>query len=85
MQKNKLYELVTLICRCSFVFFGIYFIASFIGSTLVFFKLGIFNFDWKEAIFISIKKGAIIGFTLGVGLWIKVRLQERKNRKESAK
>ncbi|WP_187498809.1 hypothetical protein [Erwinia aphidicola] len=85
MQKNKICELVTLIYRCSFVFFCICFVASFIGSVLIYFKIGSFIFDWKETIFVSVKKGLIIGLTLGIGLWIKARLQERKDRKESAK
>lgn len=78
MKKNKTYELVTLIYRCFFVFFCICFIASILGSLLVFFKTGYFEFNWKETIFLSLKKGVAIGLTLGTGLWIKAMLQARK-------
>lgn len=80
MKKNKLDELLILALRCSLVFFVISFIASFIGSIFVFFKLGYFEFNWKETIFISIKKGVLIGLTLGTALWLKARLLERKGR-----
>ena len=79
MQRNKLHEFFILIYRCSIVFFVICFFASIIGSSLVFFKFGYFEFNWKENIFISAKKGIVIGVTLGAGLWIKAWLQERKN------
>jgi len=85
MQKNKTRELVTLIYRCSFVFFFICFVASFIGSVLIYFKVGSFLFDWTETILLSLKKGLVIGVTLGIGLWIKARLQERKDSKTSVK
>lgn len=81
MKKNKYYELVTLIYRCSFVFFSICFIASFLGSLLVFFKIGYFYFNWRETTLLSLKKGVVIGLTLGVGLWIKGKLKERKYKK----
>ncbi|QEW32575.1 hypothetical protein D0N50_13180 [Erwinia billingiae] len=85
MQKNKKCELVTLIYRCSFVFFCICFVANFIGSVMIYFKVGSLLFDWKETTLLSLKKGLVIGVTLGVGLWIKARLQERKDKKSLSK
>lgn len=81
MKKNKLYELAILIYRCFFVFFCICFAANVIGSVLVFFKLGYLEISWKETIFSSLKKGAVIGFILGIGLWTKARLKECKDGK----
>ncbi|MCX8957959.1 hypothetical protein EHW65_12005 [Erwinia psidii] len=83
MQKNKTYELAKLIYRCFFVFFCICFMASFIGSVLFFLKVGSFLFDWKETMLLSLKKGFVIGLTLGVGLWIKARIQEHKHSKKT--
>lgn len=83
MKKNKTYELITLIYRCFIVFFCICFTASVLGSLLVFFKVGYFEFNWKETILLSLKKGGVIGFTLGLGLWVKARLQDRKDNKKN--
>jgi hypothetical protein len=55
-MKNKTYELITLIYRCFIVFFCICFTASVLGSLLVFFKVGYFEFNWKETILLSLKK-----------------------------
>ncbi|HHS9596698.1 hypothetical protein [Raoultella planticola] len=85
MKKNKTYELITLIYRCFIVFFCICFTASVLGSLLVFFKVGYFEFNWKETILLSLKKGGVIGFTLGLGLWVKARLQDRKDNKKISK
>lgn len=54
-------------------------------AIFVYFKVASFLFDWEETILFSLKKGLVIGLTLGIGLWIKAKLQERKARKESAK
>lgn len=80
-EKNKLGEILTLAFRCSLVFFVIFFIANLVGSVLVFLKLGYFEFNWKETIFTSIKKGVLIGLTLGTSLWLKARLLDRKGRR----
>ncbi|MDV1451373.1 hypothetical protein RZQ54_29015, partial [Raoultella planticola] len=57
--------------------------APSLGSLLVFFKVGYFEFNWKETILLSLKKGGVIGFTLGLGLWVKARLQDRKDNKKN--
>lgn len=82
MKRNKAYELVTLIYRCFFVFFVICFMASVVGALLVYFKIGYFELNWKETILLSLKKGGVVGSALGLGLWIKARIQERKGSKK---
>jgi len=67
MRKNKLYEIIALIYRCFFVFFFICFIASNLGSLLVFFKTGYFEFNWKETILLSLKKGGGDRFSSWIG------------------
>jgi len=83
MKKNKAYELATLMYRCFFVFFLICIMASFLGTLMVYFKIGYFEFNWKETILLSLKKGGVIGSVLGLGLWIKARIQERKGSKKT--
>lgn len=82
MKKNKAYELVILIYRSFFVFFVICFMASVLGKLLVYFKIGYFEHNWKETILISLKKGGVVGSALGLGLWVKARIQERKGSKK---
>lgn len=82
MKRNKVYELVTLIYRCIFVFFVICFMASALGALLVYFKIGYFELNWKETILLSLKKGGVVGSAIGLGLWIKARIQGRKSAKK---
>lgn len=82
MKRNKAYELVTLIYRCILVFFVICFMAGVLGALLVYFKIGYFELNWKETTLLSLKKGGVVGSALGLGLWIKARIQERKGSKK---
>ncbi|ELV7529575.1 hypothetical protein QMU90_003550 [Edwardsiella ictaluri] len=50
---------------------------------IIYFKNGYVLYDWRESIFASLKKGVIVGLILGLGLWFKEKLQERKDRKKS--
>jgi len=77
-EKNKVYELVTLISRCFLVFFCICFVAVFWGHHWFFLKSVILNLTGKKLFCSRLKKGRGIGLTLGLGLWIKARLKERK-------
>lgn len=82
MRKNKLTQLFILVGCNVLIFIFLVFLGRLLATVFVYFKIGSFLFDWKETAFISLKKGVAIGFTLGLGLWIKVRLQERKDSKK---
>ncbi|WP_368926923.1 hypothetical protein [Serratia marcescens] len=85
MRKSNIIQLIILI-GCNFlIFFCLVFLGKLLATVFVYFKIGSFLFDWKETFLLSIKKGVVIGLTLGVGLWIKALLHERKDKKESAK
>ncbi len=79
MIKSDFHLLITLICRCIFVFFSLCILGSAAGSILAYFKIGYFSFDWKEAVFLSSKKGGAAGSVLGIGIWIKCKLGSKKN------
>lgn len=85
MKRNNITQLFILIGCNVFIFFFLIFLGQSLATIFVYFKVGFFMFDWKETILLSLKKGSVIGLTLGVGLWIKARLQERKNKKNSVK
>ncbi|MFG1172493.1 hypothetical protein AAFN90_02600 [Erwiniaceae bacterium CAU 1747] len=70
-----------LILYCSFLLSVVLFMCQ-LGVSTVFFMLdGSFLFSWKDALYLALKKGCIAGLVLGVGLWIKAKLQERKDKK----
>lgn len=79
MKKNNIIQLVMLIGSNVFIFFLLVFLGRLLAGVFVYFEVGIFLFDFKETIFIALKRGSSIGLVLGVGLWIKARIQERKH------
>lgn len=74
-----------LIFYCSFLISTVLFICQLGVSVVFYFSDGQFLFLWADALYIALKKGCIAGFVLGIGLWIKAKLQERKTRISSAK
>lgn len=81
MKKNNIIQLFMLIGSNVFIFFLLVFLGKLLASVFVYFKVGFFLFDFKETIFIALKRGSTIGLALGVGLWIKARILERKHGK----
>ncbi|GAB83245.1 hypothetical protein [Shimwellia blattae] len=63
---------------CVFFFVIIVFLSCLLGRLVIFFKTGMVIFDLVGDIFQSIKVGGVAGLILGVGLWMKARLQEGK-------
>jgi len=80
MKRNNLTQLFILIGCNALIFFLLVFLGRLLATTFVYFKAGYFLFDWKETILLSLKKGIVIGLALGVGIWIKAKLQERKDK-----
>ncbi|POE06218.1 hypothetical protein BV921_22950 [Pectobacterium odoriferum] len=69
-----------LIFYCSFLISTVLFICQLGVSVVFYFSDGQFLFLWADALYIAFKKGCIAGFVLGIGLWIKAKLQERKTK-----
>lgn len=82
MKKNNFAQLVVLIGCNIFIFFLLVFLGRLMATAFVYFKAGLFLFDWKGTILLSLKKGFVIGLTLGMCFWLKAKLQERKERKK---
>ncbi|MBZ6395371.1 MULTISPECIES: hypothetical protein [Pantoea] len=74
-----------LLFYCSFLVSTVLFICQLGVSAVFYFSDGQFLFLWGDALNIALKKGCIAGFILGISLWIKARLQEHKDKKESGK
>lgn len=77
--------LIILIIRCMICVFFIAMIGCILGRLIVLFKANILFFDWKKDIFYSLKVGASAGSLAGIGIWIKARLRDRKDKKEISK
>jgi hypothetical protein len=60
-------------------------VGCLLGRLIVFFRANVLFFDWGKDIFYSLKVGASAGTLAGIGIWIKARLQERKDEKSSIK
>ncbi|TCV91094.1 hypothetical protein EDC52_1224 [Biostraticola tofi] len=82
MEKINLNDLIILIFYCICILFGAVMIGYLITAFIVYFKIGIFNLDWKEILFTSLKKGSVGGSILGLGIWIKGKLRERQDRND---
>ncbi|WP_392405141.1 hypothetical protein [Edwardsiella piscicida] len=66
-----------LIFYCSFLISFILLLYIFGISIVLYFIDGEFSFEWED----PLRKGIIAGLTLGVGIWIKHKLYEYKNKK----
>lgn len=70
-----------LICLMLFLFFDI--ISVLLGSSIIYFENGFFPFSWSDVFASFLESGYVGGLILGVGIWIKIWLKERKDRKAS--
>ncbi|WOA51444.1 hypothetical protein [Dickeya solani] len=82
MKKINLNDLVILIFYCVCIIFGAVMIGYLIAAVIVYFKIGVFDFDWKESLSTSFKKGVTGGSILGLGIWIKGKLRERQDNRK---
>ncbi|KNC17583.1 hypothetical protein AC790_01030 [Pantoea sp. RIT-PI-b] len=70
-----------LVIYCSILMTLILFIGQLGVSLLFYYSDGEFLFTWRNSLHTALSKGFVIGLLLGVGLWIKNKSQERKNKK----
>ncbi|KAB8310059.1 hypothetical protein EH228_12195 [Erwinia endophytica] len=77
--------LTMLIIRCIVCIFFMAMVGCLLGRLIVFLKADILLFDWEKDVFYSLKVGASAGTLAGIGIWIKAKLQERKDKKSSVK
>ncbi|WP_406670430.1 hypothetical protein [Raoultella terrigena] len=84
-QEANLKTLIMLIIRCIICVFILAMIGCLLGRLMVFFKTNVLFFDWGKDLFYSLKVGIYAGALAGIGIWIKSRLQDRKDKKERLK
>ncbi|EXU74080.1 hypothetical protein BG55_19155 [Erwinia mallotivora] len=83
MLKNNLFILIKLILSCLILFLIANVISELLASSIIYFKKGFFPFSWERAFASFFESGYVGGLILGVGIWIKIKLKERKDRKAS--
>ena len=73
--------LLFLIGYCAILISLILFIGQPGVSLCFYFIDGEWLFKWRGALYISLTKGCVTGLFLGVGLWVKAKLQEKRIKK----
>ncbi|MEI2606092.1 hypothetical protein V8O11_20120 [Erwinia aphidicola] len=81
MEKINIKDLFILIFYCMCILCCTVMLAYLIAPTIIYFKVGVFNIDWKIVLTDSLKKGCVGGIILGIGIWLKGKLKERQSRK----
>ncbi|GAB2945708.1 hypothetical protein [Hafnia psychrotolerans] len=57
-------------------------VSDVLAVVIVFFKIDRFIFSWYYLLFNAIERAPVPGVILGIGLWLKMKLCERSNRKK---
>ncbi|WP_312217412.1 hypothetical protein [Pantoea vagans] len=81
MLKNNLFILIKLIFGCLILFLIADVVSELLASSIIYFKKGFFPFSWSDVFASFLKSGYVGGLILGVGIWIKIWLKERKKQK----
>jgi len=80
MLRNNFVTLTKLIISCLVLFLFADAVSVFLSSLIIFFEKGFFSFSWRKVFTSFFRTGYVGGVILGVGIWIKIWLKERKNR-----
>ncbi len=84
MLKNNLFILIKLILSCLILFLIANVVSELLASSIIYFKKGFFPFSWESVSGSFFESGYIGGLILGIGIWIKVKLRERKDKKSAS-
>ena len=77
-QGVNLNTLIVLIIRCVICIFILAVVSCILGRLMVYFKTNVLFFNWEQDLFYSLKVGISAGAFIGIGIWIKATIQERK-------
>lgn len=81
MLKNSFIRLSKLILGCLVLFLIADAVSVLLASLIVYAKKDYFLFNWRDVFSSFLESGYIGGLILGVGLWIRSYLQERKDKR----
>ncbi len=83
-MKSDFLLLIKFITMCLMLFLFFNFISVLLGSVILYFKKGFFPFSWSDVFDSFFRSGYVGGLILGIGIWIKVKLRERKDKKSAS-
>ncbi|WNJ81265.1 hypothetical protein RJE46_08570 [Cedecea neteri] len=81
MLKNSFIRISKLILGCLVLFLIADAVSVLLASLIVYAKKDYFLFNWRDVFSSFFEFGYIGGLILGVGLWIRSYLQERKDKR----
>lgn len=81
MKKINLWDLIRLIILSNIFMIFLDVFGNALVLVMVYFKTGIFIFDLDDFLYGSLDKALAGGTVLGIGLWLKHKLQERQKQK----
>lgn len=82
MEKINLWDLIKLIILSNIFMIFLDIFGNALALVVVYFKIGIFIFNWDDFLYGSLDKALAGGTVLGIGLWLKHKLQERQEQKD---
>lgn len=77
--------LIYLIVICCLSFTVLVIISCLLGRSIVYIKTGTWFFNWEKDLFYSLRIGISAGVLSGIGVWVKTKLLERKDKKDPTK
>lgn len=85
MKKINLWDLIKLIILSNIFMIFLDVFGNAMVLVMVYFKIGVFIFDLDDFLYGSLDKALAGGTVLGIGLWLKHKLQERQEQKDQGR
>lgn len=85
MKKINLWDLIKLIILSNIFMIFLDVFGNVVVLVMVYFKIGVFIFDLDDFLYGSLDKALAGGTVLGIGLWLKHKLQERQEQKDQGR
>lgn len=85
MKKINLWDLIKLIILSNIFMIFLDVFGNAVVLVMVYFKIGVFIFDLDDFLYGSLDKALAGGTVLGIGLWLKHKLQERQEQKDQGR
>jgi len=85
MKKINLWDLIKLIILSNIFMIFLDVFGNAMVLVMVYFKIGVFIFNLDDFLYGSLDKALAGGTVLGIGLWLKHKLQERQEQKDQGR